>query len=1287
MTIMKTIRTRKLISILGAFVCWLLPSSSWASVEIDGIYYELNNSAKTASVAPNLNLYSGQMTIPESISYDGDSFSVTSIGESAFSSSGLTSVTIPNSVTSIGDYAFEGSNDLTSVDIPNSVITIGGSAFDRCRRLTSVTIGNSVTSIGTWAFSYCVSLISVTIPNSVTSIGNHAFFCCESLTSITIPNSVASIGDQAFYGCTGLTSVTIPNSVTSIGDLTFSYCTGLTSINVDTGNTIYDSRNNCNAIIKTATNTLIKGCDNTVIPNNVTKIGEWAFSDCIGLSSVAIPNSVIAIKEGAFKYCIGLTSMTIPNGVKDIGRSAFSDCTGLTSITIPNSIIKIEELAFYGCTSLTSITCESETPVEISDVFRYVDKSACTLYVPAGSKSAYESAEGWNDFEHIVEIGSGQDILATGQCGDNVTYTIYSDMSVVISGTGEMWDYDNSSFNNDYNRTIEKLIIEDGVTHIGNFSFAGCTSLTSITLPNSVTSIGERSFFYCTGLTSVTIPNNVTYLGTYAFCQCSSLASVTIGSGLISIDYGQPFSSCTSLSSIIVDSRNTKYDSRDNCNAIIETATNELIVGCNNTVIPSSVTTIGDNAFYYSTGLSSIQIPNSVTRVKRGAFFGCTGLSSITIPYSVTSIDRQSFSGCTGLSQISVSGSNTKYDSRDNCNAIIETSTNELIAGCKNTIIPNSVTSIGSDAFFDCLSLTSITIPNSVTSIGFSAFFDCKGLTTITIPSSVSFIGGSAFYFCIGLTSIKISSSVTTIGDYAFAYCTGLTSITCESETPVAITNSVFDNVPKSTCTLYVPAGSKTLYESAEGWNEFEHIVEIGSGQDILATGQCGDDVTYTIYSDMSMVISGTGEMWGYTNNGNFGLHINDDYYQSIEKVIIEDGVTNIGGSAFRGCTSLTSIDIPNSVTSFGVFAFEDCTSLASIEIPNSVTDLSITHTFCGCSSLTSITIPNGVGYIGIGTFNSCTGLTSIEIPNSVTSIWEGAFKFCTSLTSIEIPNSVTSIDRYAFYGCSGLTSITCEGETPASIENSSSFEGVDKSNCILYVPLGSKTTYESAEYWNEFEHIVEFGGEPDTDISALDNVIYVEQVDGRIGDTMDIPVKLKNDFDVRGFQFTMELPEGTTVNSWKMSTNRLPSGATESDKVSMQKIEGNKIVVACTLNYGDATFTGNDGVIATVNVTFADDMEEGSYPIYLTACASNDATGYYNPQLSDVKSTLVLENYVSGDANGDGRVMIGDVTAILNYIVGNQFDNFKMKAADVNGDGKVLIGDVTAVLNLIVNQ
>ena len=207
-----------------------------------------------------------------------------------------------------------------------------------------------------------------------------------------------------------------------------------------------------------------------------------------------------------------------------------------------------------------------------------------------------------------------------------------------------------------------------------------------------------------------------------------------------------------------------------------------------------------------------------------------------------------------------------------------------------------------------------------------------------------------------------------------------------------------------------------------------------------------------------------------------------------------------------------------------------------------------------------------------------------------------------------------------------------------------------------------------------------------DTDISTLDNALYVDRTEGRIGGTMDIPVKLKNNYPVRGFIFTMELPEGATINSWKLSSTRLPSGATLSDKFSTQKIEGNKINVACSLNYGDATFTGNDGEIASINVTFSNDMEVGEYPIYLTACDISDADGTDN-KLSDIKATLVLEDYVEGDANGDGVVLIGDVIAILNYIVGVTSNNFNEKAADVNGDGEILIGDVIAVLNIIVSQ
>ena len=268
----------------------------------------------------------------------------------------------------------------------------------------------SVTSIGYDAFRYCSGLTSVTIGNSVTSIGTGAFLACEGLTSVTIGNSVTSIGDYAFSGCKGLTSITIPNSVTSIGTCAFSSCV-LESIVVEDGNTFYDSRDNCNAIIETNTNKLLQGCKNTVIPNSVTIIGAGAFYWLPGLTSITIPNSVKEIGSSAFHNCKSLTSVTIPNGVEYIGGSAFLSCTSLTSITIPNSVTSIGEGAFFHCKGLTSVISLIEEPFEITyDVFKNDnedtygwDFTSATLYVPAGTKSKYESTPAWNMFKNIVE--------------------------------------------------------------------------------------------------------------------------------------------------------------------------------------------------------------------------------------------------------------------------------------------------------------------------------------------------------------------------------------------------------------------------------------------------------------------------------------------------------------------------------------------------------------------------------------------------------------------------------------------------------------------------------------------------------------------------------------------------------------------------------------------------------------------------------------------------------------------------------------------------------------------
>ena len=368
---------------------------------------------------------------------------------------------------------------------------IGDEAFARCSGLTSITIPNSVTSIGDYAFYGCSGLTSVTIPNSVKAIGRDAFYDCSGLTYVTIPNSVTSIDEGAFFGCSGLTSITIPNSVTSIGGGAFSDCSGLTSIIVESENSVYDSRNDCNAIIESQANTLIQGCMTTTIPNSVTSIGDYAFYKCSSLTSITIPNSVTSIGDGAFSGCSGLTSITIPNSVTTIDNYTFSSCSSLTSVSIPNSVTSIGTEAFYGCSRLSSITIPNSVTSIGNFAFGYCGLTSVTIpnSVTSIDNYAFSYCGG------LTSVTIGNSVTSIGEC------TFY--------GSG-----------------LISVTIGNNVTSIGNYAFYGCSGLTSVTIPNSVTSIGAEAFYGCSRLSSITIPNSVTLIDLRAFYGCSGLTSV-----------------------------------------------------------------------------------------------------------------------------------------------------------------------------------------------------------------------------------------------------------------------------------------------------------------------------------------------------------------------------------------------------------------------------------------------------------------------------------------------------------------------------------------------------------------------------------------------------------------------------------------------------------------------------------------------------------------------------------------------------------------------------------------
>ena len=732
-----------------------------------------------------------------------------------------TEITIPDGVTAIGEDVFKDLTEVTSITMPDTVTSIGDYAFSNCKKLTSINIPNSVTSIGNYAFNNCAVLPDFQLPTSLVSIGDNAFYACKKLTSLKMPEGVKTIGNNAFYNCTSVTELTlneglesigskafysvkmksleIPSTVKKIGSGAFFYCSAITGdVVLPEGLTEISSElfRNCSSI------TGIK------IPDSVTSIGDNAFYYCQKISSINIPNKVTTIGDGAFCSMKLITNLDIPGSTTTIGKNAFNGCSALQSLTISNNLSSIGDSAFYYCSKLSSIkikdkTYEEDSIYDLSGVTTIgtsafsSNSSAENIILSKELKKipqyAFRNCSKLSSIELPTSLESIDGSAFSGTILTSITIpaSVKSIDSSMVSGVTSLTEIlvneESSSYKSvdgvlytksgelviyPEGKTSTELVIPDGTLKLTN-TLSNKTKITKVVIPASVKEIDGNIFTGCTSLESIEVAE-----GNENFKAVEGVLYDKSGKTLLIYPAAKTDTEYTILDGCI-SLQNNSFRGNNNITTLnmplsLETINSSAISYANKLVninMNEKATKIADNAFKSCSNLKNITYPNTIESIGDYAF-NSTKITTLNIPQTVKSIGKNAFAGCSSITSEVVIPEG------------ITTINEYTFSGCSkipSIKIPEGVTELGANAFYNCSSLKEIEIPSTVNKLGDYVFASCSSISEISIPKGVAEIPNNAFRYCGSLASVKLPEGITTIGKEAFYACSSLSTINIPS--------------------------------------------------------------------------------------------------------------------------------------------------------------------------------------------------------------------------------------------------------------------------------------------------------------------------------------------------------------------------------------------------------------------------------------------------------------------------------------------------------------------------